>query len=301
MVAIGIDLGGTHIKAVLIDEGGNMLHSLQCHTNDNDEAPWKKNVADTLKELQQKGNVSNVPVGLSAPGLAGKSNDSIVLMPGRLQGLENFIWGDYLQTPTWVLNDAHSALIAEASFGAGKGYKNILLLTLGTGVGGGIMINGELHQGLLNRAGHFGHVMLNADSDAWDVTNMPASLEDAIGECTIERRSFGKYHSTYQLLQGYKACDSLATYTWLHSVKKLAISLCAFINVVSPEIIIIGGGISRAGKDLFEPLAAFMDIFEWKHSGIRTPVVQAVFDEYSGAVGAAGFAIHKTLKYKVSS
>lgn len=301
MPAIGIDLGGTNIKAVLIDDKGNILHEMRCPTNDNTENDWKHNIAGLLHQLKQKTNDAAIPVGLSAPGLAGNSNDCIVLMPGRLQGLEHFIWSDYLNTPTWVLNDAHAALIAEASFGAGSAYKNIILLTLGTGVGGGIMINGELHQGLLNRAGHMGHVMLNADSDAWDVTNMPASLEEAIGECTIERRSFGKFTSTYDLLQAYKKGDKLATYTWLHSVKKLAVSLCAFINIVSPDVIILGGGIARAGKDLFDPLAEFMNIFEWHHSGTRTPVIQAVFDEYSGAVGAAGFALHKTLQHKNNS
>jgi glucokinase len=301
MAAIGIDLGGTNIKAVMIDEKGNILHETRCSTNDNTQNNWKQNVADTLNTLLQKTDHTAIPIGLSAPGLAGNNNDCIVLMPGRLQGLEHFIWSDYLNKPTWVLNDAHAALIAEASFGAGKGHKNIIMLTLGTGVGGGIMINGELHQGLLNRAGHMGHVMLNADSDAWDVTNMPASLEDAIGECTIERRSFGKFTSTYDLLQAYKKGDALATYTWLHSVKKLAISLCAFINIVSPDVIILGGGIARAGKDLLEPLAEFMNIFEWHHSGTRTPVIQAVFDEYSGAVGAAGFALHKTLQHKIHS
>ncbi|MFT3945328.1 MAG: ROK family protein [Agriterribacter sp.] len=296
--AIGIDIGGTNIKAVLVDDAGNILETAQLQTNEKQEANWKNNVAVILKTLQQKAGSTTLPVGLSAPGLAGKDNSCIVLMPGRLAGLENFVWTAHLSTPTWVLNDAHAALMAEASFGAGKGYKNIIMLTLGTGVGGGVMINGELHQGLLSRAGHFGHVMLNADSDARDVTNMPASLEDAIGDCTVQQRSFGKYNSTYVLLQAYKKGDTLATYIWLQSVKKLAVALAAFINIISPEIIILGGGIAHAGKDLFEPLAAFMHIFEWHYSGVRTPIIQAIFDEYSGAAGAAGFALHKSLKNK---
>lgn len=294
--AIGIDLGGTNIKAVLIDEKGSILETMQLQTNENNTNNWKQGITDVLKTLLQKANLPILPVGLSAPGLAAEDNSCIVLMPGRLEGLENFAWRNYLNKPTWVLNDAHAALMAEANFGAGKGYKNIIMLTLGTGVGGGVMINGDLHQGLLSRAGHFGHVMLNADSDSRDVTNMPASLEDAIGDCTIQQRSFGKFNSTYDLLQAYKKGDTLATYIWLQSVKKLAISLSAFINIISPDIIIIGGGIAHAGNHLFEPLNEFMNIFEWHHSGVRTPIVQAMFDEYSGAVGAAGFALHKSSK-----
>lgn len=294
MSAIGIDLGGTNIKGILMDEGGDILHELQCETKEKEETHWKGAIADMLKELKQKANDENIPVGLSAPGLAGNNNDRIMLMPGRLNGLENFVWSDYLNHKVWVLNDAHAALMAETRFGAGKGYKNVILLTLGTGVGGGILINGQLHQGLLNRAGHMGHVMLNADSDACDIANMPASVEDAIGNSTISHRTFGRYTSTYDLVQAYKKGDSFAVYSWLHSVKRLAVGLCAFINIISPEIIILGGGIAQAGDDLFKPLDEFMDIFEWYHSGVRTPVVQAVFDEYSGAVGAASFAIYKT-------
>ncbi len=295
MQSIGIDMGGTNIKGVLINEDGTILHDMQCSTNEKEATYWKEVIADMLHTLQQKSGSKHTPVGLSAPGLAGSNNDCIKLMPGRLAGLENFVWADYLKTPTWVLNDAHAALMAEAKFGAGKGYGNVILLTLGTGVGGGIMINGELHQGLLNRAGHMGHVMLNADSDEYDVTHMPASLEDAIGNCTIAQRSFGKFYSTYELVQAYKEGDTIATYVWLHSVKRLAVALCSFINILSPDIIILGGGIAQAGDDLFNPLDGFMNIFEWHHSGVRTPVVQAIFDEYSGAVGAASFALHKTL------
>ena len=254
MQSIGIDMGGTNIKGVLINDKGDILHEIQCKTKEKEAVYWKGAIADMLHSLQQKSSGKNAPVGLSAPGLAGSNNDCIKLMPGRLEGLENFVWADYLKTQTWVLNDAHAALMAEAKFGAGKGCGNVILLTLGTGVGGGIMINGELHQGLLNRAGHMGHVMLNADSDGCDVTNMPASLEDAIGNCTIEQRSFGKFSSTYELVQAYKDGDTFATYVWLHSVKRLAVALCSFINILSPDIIILGGGIAQSGDDLFKPL-----------------------------------------------
>lgn len=301
MKAIGIDLGATNIKGVLVDTNGHILKALQLQTNEKDELHWKKSIKTLVQTLQENHELHGIPVGLSAPGLAGKNNDRIVLMPGRLAGLEQFVWSDFLGTPTWVLNDAHAALMAEAAFGAGKGYSDILMLTLGTGVGGGVMIKGELHQGLLNRAGHIGHISLNADSDTRDITNIPGSLEDVIGDCSIEQRSFGRFKSTADLLIASKNGDQPALYTWLHSVKKLAVALCSLINILSPEIIILGGGISRAGKDLFEPLAAFMDIFEWQHSDTRTPVVPAVFDEYSGAAGAAGFALKQSQKHNTQA
>lgn len=296
MKAIGIDLGGTTIKGVLVENNGHILKAMQMQTNEKDEKHWKKNIKTLVQTLKENHEPSEIAVGLSAPGLAGSNNDRIVLMPGRLNGLEQFVWSDFLATPTWVLNDAHAAMMAESAFGAGRRFSNIVMLTLGTGVGGGVMINGELHQGLLNRAGHAGHISLNADSDARDITNIPGSLEEAIGDCTIKQRSFGKFTSTSDLLLAVKNGDQLAIYTWLHSVKKLAVALCSLINILSPELIILGGGISRAGKDLFDPLAEFMNIFEWQHSDTRTPIVPAAFDEYSGAVGAAGFALKKSSK-----
>lgn len=297
MHAIGIDIGGTNIKGVLVDENGSLIHEVICETKEKESKWWKNAIADILLQLKKKAGTFEIPVGLCAPGLASANNDCIRLMPGRLEGLEHFVWTDWLKTPTWVINDAHAALMAEAKFGAGKGYRDIVMLTLGTGVGGGMMINGELHQGLFNRAGHLGHVTLNVDSDALDITGMPASLEDAIGNSTLEKRSSGKFTSTMQLVEAYKAGDIFASYIWLHSIKRLAIALCAFTNIISPQIILLGGGIAQAGPDLFKPLDVFMDIFEWRFSNVRTPVVRAAFDEYSGAVGAAGFAMHKTLAH----
>ncbi len=295
MQAIGIDIGSTNIKGVLFDENGTLIHEVSCETNEKESVRWKKTIAELFLKLKEKADVKDIPVGLCAPGLAAANNDSIVLMPGRLSGLEHFIWSEWFKTPTWVINDAHAALMAEAKFGAGKGYDDIIMLTLGTGVGGGIMIKGALHQGLLSRAGHLGHITMNADCDDTDITQMPASLEDAIGNSTIAKRSMGRYSSTLQLVEAYKTGDTFASYIWLHSIKRLAIGLCNFINIISPQLIILGGGIAQAGTDLFQPLDDFMDIFEWRYANTRTPVVQASFDEYSGAAGAAAFAMHKSL------
>lgn len=298
--AIGIDLGGTHIKAVLLNENGDILKQFRRATNDTSEGNWKQEVKQIAEEMRTLTGVDARVVGLSAPGLANPENDRIILMPGRLQGLEHFDWNDFLQCNTWVLNDAHAALMAEAQLGAGKGYKDIILLTLGTGIGGGVYLDGKLQQGLLNRAGHLGHITLNADSDWPDITGMPGSLEDAIGNASIQQRSFGKYKSTHALVADYKKGETLATYIWLHSIKRLSVALSSFINILSPQIIVLGGGISTAGDALFGPLREFMKIFEWQHSATFTPIAPAVFDEYSGAVGAAVFAQQKTQVSKLT-
>jgi glucokinase len=288
-IAIGIDLGGTRIKAVAIDEQGQPLHHHYQPTNDVKDAVWKNDIAVAVKELQNKLLRYDVPVGISAPGLPNSTNSAIAFMPGRLQGLENFSWAEYLNARTFVLNDAIAAMMAEARYGAARGKKNVVMLTLGTGVGGAILIDGKPYQGAFNKAGHIGHMVIDSDGEP-DVIGMPGSLEDAIGNCTIEKRSKGLYTSTHQLLEAYRKGDDFATVVWLTSVKKLAIGLAALTNILSPEMIILGGGITEAGKDLFNPLEGFMGNYEWRTAGNKVQIVKAEYGDLSGAVGAACFA-----------
>lgn len=288
-IAIGIDLGGTRIKAVAIDEQGQPLHHHYQPTNDVKDAVWKNDIAVAVKELQNKLLMFNVPVGISAPGLPNSTNSAIAFMPGRLQGLENFIWTDYLNAKTFVLNDAIAAMMAEARYGAARGKKNVVMLTLGTGVGGAILIDGKPYQGAFNKAGHIGHMVIDSDGEP-DVIGMPGSLEDAIGNCTIEKRSKGLYTSTHQLLEAYRKGDDFANVVWLTSVKKLAIGLATLTNILSPEMIILGGGITEAGKDLFNPLEGFLGNYEWRTGGNKVQIVKAEYGDLSGAVGAACFA-----------
>ncbi len=95
-------------------------------------------------------------------------------------------------------------MIAEAKYGVIKGYKNAVLLTLGTGVGGGILINGELYQGQSQMAGHFGHISINPNDDELSIVGMPGSLEYAIGNYSIHRKSLGRFASTQELVNAFK-------------------------------------------------------------------------------------------------
>jgi glucokinase len=291
--AIGIDLGGTRIKAVAIDAGGNVLHELYQPTNDGDDTIWKNAVISTVNELQSNVKDKNFVIGVSAPGLPNESNSAISFMPGRLQGLENFEWSDFLQCKTWILNDAVAALMAEVRLGAAQHKKNVVLLTLGTGVGGAIFIEGKPYQGNFQKAGHVGHITLNSDGDP-DVTGMPGSLEDAIGNCTIQKRSSGKFHDTHELLKAYRNGDHFARWIWLTSVRNLAIGIASLTNVLSPECVIIGGGITQAGSDLFEPLESFLSIYEWRAGNNKTDILKAQFGDMAGAIGAACFALTRS-------
>ena len=290
--SIGIDLGVTRIKAVVIVADGIVLSENCQPTNDGDDKVWKNAVTRAVKELQTIVKTDKLTIGLSAPGLPDDSNTCIACMPGRMQGLEHFNWTDFLLQPTYVLNDAVAAMMGEIKFGAARNKKNVVMLTLGTGVGGAILIDGKPYQGAMNKAGHIGHMVINDEGDC-DVTGMPGSLEECIGNCTIEKRSKGKFTSTQELLEAYNRGDVFAKEVWMKSVRQLGIGLASLANILSPEVIVVGGGIAQADDDLFLPLNEFMKKFEWQPNGKTTSIVKAVFGDMAGAIGAASFAMNK--------
>jgi glucokinase len=281
------------VKGILLNEKGEVLLKHYIPTSDEGDERWRVNVLEMVNFLKAKSQNQVETIGLSAPGLANAENSCIAHLPNRLLGLENFVWANYFGIQTVVLNDAHAALMAEAKFGAVRGYKNAILLTLGTGVGGGILINGELYQGLSQMAGHLGHIAINISDDERSILGIPGSLEYALGNYSIEKRSMGKFKSTHELLKAHTENDTFATWLWLDAVRKLAIAMASLINVFSPEIIVLSGGITLAGNLLFEPLQTFIDLYEFRPKGKKTRIEKAHFDDLSGAIGAAAFALGK--------
>lgn len=285
------------MKGVLLHRDGEILNREMRETLDTgdrlrNELGWKQAVAELVEELRPP-DVSSLPIGLAAPGLSDPSHRCIAYMPGRLAGLEQLDWGEFLgERDVFVINDAKAALLAEHQFGAGRGIDNLALYTLGTGVGGAFLIDGQLHRGWLNRAGHFGHISLHPFGEA-GITGLPGTVEMAIGNYRIEERTFGRYHSTDQLVEGYRQREPLATLVWLESLKEFARGICSMINVISPQLVLMGGGITRAGDDFFQPLQTFMDLYEWRPGGNATLIRPAQFEHLAGAVGAACFAMRQ--------
>lgn len=289
---IGIDLGGTRIKGVAVDISGNILHQTYTPTNDGEGEVWKAAIATTVHDLKTKLGATEIIVGISAPGLPDKDNTAIAFMPGRLGGLENFAWSDFLGCRAYVLNDGVAALAAEAKTGAAKNSTNAVMVTLGTGVGGALLIDKKIYQGSFNKAGHIGHTVIDSEGDC-DVTGMPGSLEECIGNCTVEKRSKGKFSSTHALIDAAASGDEFAKTVWYTSIKKLAMALASASNFISPDTIVVGGGIAEAGDVLFVPLNKWFDEFEWQPGGIRPQIVKAVHGDLAGATGAACFAMQK--------
>ena len=283
MNAIGIDLGATNVKFVHVDEGGTIVARDSFPTDDRDDAPWAEQIRRKLEGVSR-----DTPVGLCAPGLAARDGRSIAWMQGRLARIQGLDWTTFLNWPKTipVLNDAHAALLGEAWIGAARGAQNAFMITLGTGVGGAILVDGKLLRGHLGRAGHLGHVTLDPAGKP-DLVNTPGSLEDAIGNCTIVQRTAGRFQTTHDLVAAHLAGNREATDVWLRSIRDLAAAVSSLINVLDPELVVIGGGIAVAGPALFDPLTRELSKMEWRPTVESVRVVPAQLGEWAGAIGVA--------------
>ncbi len=283
---LGVDIGGTTLKAISFSPEGSIVLRQSVPTQDDGTDSWLARARELVVSMLAC-CPPDTRVGVAAPGLAAADGRSIAFMPGRLQGLENLDWQTFLkvQSKVPVLNDAQAALLGESWIGEAKAVKNVFLLTLGTGVGGAAMVDGHLLHGHLGRAGHLGHVSLDPDG-ALDIVNTPGSLEDAIGENTLARRS-GAWQTSEQLLSALQAGDPKASAIWLKSVQALGAAIASLINVLDPELVLIGGGIADANENLFAPLQLMLDRFEWRPGGAKVRVMKAALGSNAGAAGAA--------------
>lgn len=288
---IGIDLGGSSVKAIAVTPGGEKLADRNVDFDTAEKMHWAECVAAIIQDLEYEQSSPAAGIGLSAPGLAARDARSIACMPGRLEGLVNLDWTSFLKRdhPVPVLNDGHAALLGEAWLGAGQGGGNLFMLTLGTGVGGAAIVGGKLLVGHTGKAGHLGHVSLDPCGEP-DICRTPGSLEDAIGNCTVENRTNGRFKSTHNLVAAHLAGDNEASQAWLKSIRCLAAAIVSLDNILNPEMVIIGGGIARAGDALFTPLRQFVQTMEWTPISGPLRIEPAKLGELAGAYGAASRA-----------
>jgi glucokinase len=277
---VGIDLGGTHIKAVAVTADGRLLQQESEHTEDRasneTREAWLAKTRDLLLRIEAGHKAAPLGIGLSAPGLAARDGRSIAWMQGCMEAVKGLDWTQQFGSEQLipVLNDAQAALLGEVWQGVAQGESDVILLTLGTGVGGGVLCDGRLLRGNIGRAGHLGHISLDPDG-ALDIVRTPGSLEDAIGDCTLLQRSDGRFGSTRDLMQAQQNGDADATKIWNTSLRSLAAGIVGLVNAVDPAVVIIGGGIAKAGNALFDPLQVLLDQWEWRPTGTQVRLVPA--------------------------
>ena len=212
--AIGIDIGGTFTKVVVLDGDGAVVHRERMPTDPGTASRLPDDVARVIERIESAFGATDA-IGIACPGLVRRQGDAVHWMRGRLDVLEGLDWTRALdrRVPVRVINDAQAALAGECAIGAGRGCRDVVLITIGTGVGGAIMCDGRVLSGHVGRAGHLGHIALQVPGDK-DIVNTPGSLEDAIGNCTIATRTGGRFTSTADLLDAHRQGDAHATQVW---------------------------------------------------------------------------------------
>ena len=297
-LGIGIDLGGTRIKGAAFElSNGDLIFEETAPTRDGEVfegfPAFVEEIRGLVSGFEARDSRRSAVIGLSSPGLADATASRIVAMPGRLEGLEGLDWPETLGRPVAVINDAHAALMGEIWQGAAAGVKDVILLTLGTGVGGAIVTGGRLLRGHFGKAGHLGHSSLDIEGKP-DICGMPGTLEDMIGNHNVSERTGGRYGSTAELVKAVRSGEEVAKEAWGRSLRALGVSVASLVNILDPELILIGGGISEAWGQIEVPLKDWMDEFEWRPGGGQVEIRRARLGPMAGAYGAAYFAMQRS-------
>ncbi|WP_225938402.1 ROK family protein [Leptothermofonsia sichuanensis] len=285
---LGIDLGGTAIKLGRFSKNGTCLAALNMPTPQpsTPEAVLAA-VVDAITQIDPDNQVAAIGVGTPGPADA---TGRIARVAINLAGWHDVPLADWLEAkvgrPAMIANDANCAGLGEAWLGAGRWYNNLILLTLGTGVGGAIILDGKLFVGHHGTAGELGLITLNPDGPACNSGNQ-GSLESYTSVPAIRRRTGMEPEELGMLAL---AGDSQALEFWQSYGRDLGAGLASLIYVLTPEAIIIGGGISASADFFFPSVWAEIERRVLPSSRAGLQLLKAELGNQAGIVGAAKLA-----------
>ncbi len=316
-LALGIDLGGTKILTAVVNTKGEMLssdHSITPAT-EGSKAGIRSILESVTRTLAQaRISVADLTaVGLGAPGLSNPETGILFTSP-HLPGWKNVPLRDIVEKrlgrKTFLINDANAAAMGELRFGAGRGVRDFIYIALGTGIGGGIIIDGNMYTGSIGTAGELGHMVINDEGPLCSCGNRGCwetlASGTALAREARRRINAGATTSILEHVGGdiYKidaeaihkaaqAGDSLATQLIARNAYYLGVGLANVINIFNPEVIIIGGGLSNIGDMLLKPAfeEAGKRAFEQPYRAVR--FARPELGGNSGVLGAAIFALEK--------
>jgi glucokinase len=290
---IGIDLGGTAIKLGRFASDGTCLLALSVPTPQpsTPEAVLAAMV-EAIAEIDPDQHA--IAIGVGTPGPA-DALGRIAKVAINLKGWYDVPLADWLEAKTnrrtILANDANCAGLGEAWLGSGRRFKNLILLTLGTGVGGAVILDGELFVGHQGSAAELGLITLNPDGPICNSGNR-GSLEQYVSVTAIRRRT-GTDPAELAVLA--KAGDTGALNFWQEYGRDLGIGLTSLIYVLTPEAIIIGGGVSASAEFFLPFVKAEIEQRVLPTSRMGLQILAAELGNSAGIVGAAKLAFSKLL------
>jgi glucokinase len=306
---LGIDIGGTTIKGLCVNADGEIFAESAVDTESHlGGEVICDNIVKLSDELTKKVKGELLGIGIGCPGMIESASGTIVFA-GNLH-LNNFPLGETLakrlNVPIKITNDANAAALGEAKFGAGAKYFDSVFVTLGTGVGGGIIIGGKLFEGGSSAGAEIGHMVIAHGGNpctcgrcgCFEAYSSATALIDKTRKAMLADRT-SKMWRTYNLqtVSGktafdYEEDDETAKQVVEWYINYLACGLINIANIFRPQVIMLGGGVSAQGENLTRPLQKIMDSQVFGGNNYASvKVVTATLGNRAGALGAAALAM----------
>jgi glucokinase len=306
--AIGLDLGGTSLKYALCTLDGQVLHeSSRPSEAEKDLQIILDNLADAIREMQDISTKFGEPpdlVGIGTPGSVDIDRGHLLGSTPNFKSWKNVAISEELEKrvniPVFVDNDANVMAIGESKFGAGKNYKDIICITVGTGIGGGIILDGEMYRGTCYCGAELGHTTILVDGIQCKCGNNGCLEQYASATAIIRQyeayakdaqiKLDGKQKDVRYIFDLYRNADPVAKRAIDEAIYYLGRGIASFINIFNPQIVIIGGGVAEAGEIYIGQVRkiALQYAMEMSRQGVE--IIAASLGNDAGYLGAIAFA-----------
>jgi glucokinase len=297
---LAIDIGGTKLAAGVVRDDGVQLSRGRVPTDvgQGPDAAVERLLALCRQVVAQAGlRLSELPaVGVGCGGPL-DTRRGVTLAPPNLPGWDEFPLVSKLEAalgrPVHLDNDANAAALGEHRFGAGRGFRHLVYLTISTGIGGGVILDDRLYRGANGNAAELGHIQVSYDG--WPCPCGGQGCIEAFASGThIARRAREKTGrpelTSHDVVAGVRAGDSWALAVWDDTLQVLSAGIASMINAFNPQRVIIGGGVTAAGELLFEPLRRLALARAMKPLAQGVDLVPAQLEDQVGVMGAAAVA-----------
>ena len=305
LCTIGVDVGGTNIKLGLVASSGKIIAKTNLVTKTYAHHP--RHLIDALVTairalIQENGKTIKdiAGIGIGLPGLIDVSKGNVIFMP-NIPGWKNIPLRRIIQTqlklPVFIDNDVNLAALGEWKLGAGKGYKNLVCITLGTGVGGGLVLNGELYRGEGFVAGEIGHIPLNERGPACNCGGT-GCFERYVGNRILMDKAaklFGQGLPSGRRGKSVRIQDVFTLATrgnvravrfWRETATHIGNALVGVINLLNPRLIIIGGGVANNYRFMEKTIQQVIRKRAMKVQRDMVRIVRARLGDEAGILGA---------------
>lgn len=297
MYALGLDVGGTAIKGGVINSNGKIVIKFSQPIDKNElGASALKRISVTINKLNKKYHLKGIGIGM--PGILDLSKGSILLSSTTLNKWKNIsitkTLEKYTKLKTKMSNDANVAALAEARFGKYKNANSLLLITLGTGVGGGVVMNHQLLEGNLGQGMELGHMSINQHGRKCGCGRVGCleTYTSATALACDASKALKKKVDAKEVFRLAKNNNKIAKKVINDYVSYLGDGLLNYCVIFKPEVILLSGGVAKAGNALLNPLNAYLKKHHYgiKMTGpVKVDIASLKYD--SGVIGAASLIL----------